>query len=108
MADVDDPQMRAIYAERGKNQLSYTPEADESALIEALDAAEPTATAAVEAEDFGAAMSALASLRAPIDAFFDNVTVNDPDAAKRTARLELLARLRDAVHRVADFSRIEG
>lgn len=53
-------------------------------------------------------MSALASLRAPIDAFFDSVTVNDPDAAKRAARLDLLARLRDAVHRVANFSRIEG
>ena len=53
-------------------------------------------------------MVALATLRAPIDAFFDAVTVNDPDPAKRTARLALLARIRDAVHQVADFSRIEG
>ena len=53
-------------------------------------------------------MAALASLRAPIDAFFDKVTVNDPDAAKRERRLNLLARFRDAVHRVADFSKIEG
>jgi glycyl-tRNA synthetase beta chain len=36
------------------------------------------------------------------------VTVNDPDQSKRTRRLNLLARFRDAVHRVADFSRIEG
>ncbi|PZO66655.1 MAG: glycine--tRNA ligase subunit beta, partial [Pelagerythrobacter marensis] len=72
------------------------------------DAAEPQARAAVEAEDFAAAMAALASLRAPIDRFFDSVTVNDPDPAKRAARLALLARLRDAVHQVADFSRIEG
>jgi len=53
-------------------------------------------------------MRALAALRAPVDAFFDKVTVNDADPAKRTARLGLLARVRDAVHRVADFSRIEG
>ena len=53
-------------------------------------------------------MAALATLRAPIDAFFDKVTVNDSDPAKREARLALLARMRDAVHQVADFSRIEG
>jgi glycyl-tRNA synthetase beta chain len=47
-------------------------------------------------------------LRAPIDRFFEEVTVNDADANKRGARLALLARFRDAVHRVADFSRIEG
>ena len=53
-------------------------------------------------------MAALASLRAPIDAFFDAVTVNDADAGKRAARLALLARVRDAVHKVADFSKIAG
>jgi glycyl-tRNA synthetase beta chain len=53
-------------------------------------------------------MAALATLRAPIDAFFDTVTVNDADPAKRSARLDLLAAFRDAVHKVADFSRIEG
>ena len=83
-------------------------EPQERALVEALDAAEPRASAAVEAEDFTAAMAALASLRRPIDDFFDHVTVNDPDQAKRARRLDLLARFRDAVHRVADFSRIEG
>ena len=83
-------------------------EPQERALVEALDAAEPKASAAVEAEDFTAAMAALALLRKPIDEFFDRVTVNDPDQAKRTRRLNLLARFRDAVHRVADFSRIEG
>ena len=55
-----------------------------------------------------AAMAALATLRAPIDAFFESVTVNAPEPAKRTARLALLARVRDAVHQVADFSKIEG
>jgi glycyl-tRNA synthetase beta chain len=53
-------------------------------------------------------MEALASLRKPIDAFFDHVTVNDADQSKRTRRLNLLARFRDAVNQVADFSKIEG
>ena len=88
--------------------LSYTPEKAEADLIAALDSAEPAAAAAVEAEDFERAMAALASLRAPIDAFFDSVTVNDADPAKRAARLALLARVRAAVHTVADFSKIEG
>jgi glycyl-tRNA synthetase beta chain len=89
---------------RGNDEL----ESGEQALIAALDAAEPKASAAIEAEDFTAAMAALASLRGPIDAFFDHVTVNDPDPAKRERRLNLLLRFRDAVHRVADFSKIEG
>jgi glycyl-tRNA synthetase beta chain len=91
-----------------QKQLSYTPEDDEQKLIAALGSAAPKARAAVEAEDFEGAMAALATLRAPVDAFFDKVTVNDPDAVKREARLALLARMRDAVHLVADFSRIEG
>jgi glycyl-tRNA synthetase beta chain len=91
-----------------KIALSYTPEPAERALIDALDAAGPRAAAAVGAEDFATAMSALASLRAPIDAFFDGVTVNDADDQKRKFRLALLAAFRDAVHGVADFSRIEG
>ena len=81
---------------------------EEAALMNALDAAEPKATAAVETEDFTGAMGALASLRRPIDAFFDKVTVNDPDQAMRARRLKLLAQFRDAVNRVADFSKIEG
>ena len=91
-----------------KVELIYTAEPAEADLIAALDAAEPRATAAVKAEDFEGAMAALATLRAPIDAFFDKVTVNDADPAKRSARLALLARVRDAVHAVADFSKIAG
>jgi glycyl-tRNA synthetase beta chain len=82
--------------------------AQEKALIAALDQAEPKAAAAIEKEDFTGAMAALASLRKPIDDFFDQVTVNDPDKIKRERRLNLLARFRDAVNRVADFSKIEG
>ena len=77
-------------------------------MIAALDIAERAAAAAVAAEDFEGAMAALATLRAPIDAFFDAVTVNDPDRDKRAARLALLRRVRVAVHYVADFSRIEN
>ena len=87
---------------------TYDREPAEAALVAALDAAEPAAADAVAREDFAGAMAALATLRAPIDAFFDAVTVNDADPAKRAARLALLARVRDAVHGVADFSRIEG
>lgn len=88
--------------------VNPAPEPAEAALAAALDAAEPKATAAIEAEQFEDAMAALAILRAPIDAFFDQVTVNDADPAKRAARLGLLARMRDAVHKVADFAKIEG
>ncbi|MBV7259956.1 glycine--tRNA ligase subunit beta [Erythrobacter crassostreae] len=89
-------------------EVSYSPEPAEKALIDALDAAEPKAATAIEAEDFAAAMSALATLRAPIDRFFEDVIVNADEPHIRAARLDLLARFRDAVHRVADFSRIEG
>jgi glycyl-tRNA synthetase beta chain len=82
--------------------------AQEQALIDALDAAEPRASKAVETEDFIGAMEALASLRSPIDSFFDSVTVNVEDSGTRAERLNLLMRFRDAVHRVADFSKIEA
>ena len=112
LALVDDPDMKAVVdakmSERHARELSYTPEPAEKSLIEALDVAEPQASESIEKENFEAAMSALASLRAPIDAFFEAVTVNDPDPDKRAARLDLLARFRAAVHNVADFSKIEG
>ena len=88
--------------------LSYTPEKAEKTLIDALDAAQPQVTAAIADEQFETAMTALAALRGPIDEFFEDVTVNDSDEAKREARLALLARFRNAVHQVADFSQIEG
>jgi glycyl-tRNA synthetase beta chain len=88
--------------------LSYTPEKAEKTLIDALDVAQPQVTAAIEAEEFETAMTALAALRAPIDEFFEDVTVNDEDDTKREARLALLTRFRNAVHQVADFSQIEG
>lgn len=110
LALVDDPDVGDILAAEARREpgLGYAPEPAEQALIDALAAAAPRAAAAVEAERFAEAMAALATLRAPIDRFFDEVTVNADEADKRQARLALLARFRDAVHRVADFSRIEG
>lgn len=81
---------------------------EEAALAAALDRAVPEAQARIAAEDFGPAMAALATLRAPLDAFFDRVTVNDPASELRANRLGLLARLRAAMDAVADLSRIEG
>ena len=83
-------------------------EGAEALLAAALDAALPTAKQAVAEERFTDAMAALASLRGPVDAFFTHVMVNDPDPGIRARRLALLARFRDAVHGVADFSKIEG
>jgi glycyl-tRNA synthetase beta chain len=80
----------------------------DTALLTALDAAEPAATVAVSDERFTDAMAALATLRAPIDAFFEGVMVNDPNEAVRAYRLGLLSRFTGAVHGVADFSKIEG
>ena len=112
LENVDDPEMREIYAARieedGKSSLSYSPEPAEKALMDALDSSEPAAARAIAAEDFGAAMTALAGLRGPIDRFFEEVTVNADEENKRAHRLDLLARFRAAVHNVADFSRIEG
>jgi glycyl-tRNA synthetase beta chain len=87
---------------------TYSPDPAEAALADALALAGPSVDTALGQEDFTAAMAALAALRAPIDAFFEGVTVNDADANKRANRLDLLDQFRAAVHKVADFSRIEG
>ncbi len=81
---------------------------EETALFRALDVAIPDSTAALGKEDFGAAMAALAGLRAPVDAFFDKVTVNADDPKHRANRLRLLSRIGAAMENVADFSRLEG
>ena len=105
---VDDPALEGVAAQFAHPECNYAREPAEQALVDALNSAEPQATGAIAAEDFTTAMAALATLRGPIDAFFDQVTVNDADANKRASRLALLDRFRAAVHKVADFSRIEG
>ncbi|HEV7327510.1 MAG TPA: glycine--tRNA ligase subunit beta [Bosea sp. (in: a-proteobacteria)] len=81
---------------------------EEKALAVGLDKARDAASRAVAAEDYEGAMAALAELRPAVDAFFDKVTVNDPDPALRANRLKLLNQLREATRAVADFSRIVG
>jgi glycyl-tRNA synthetase beta chain len=81
---------------------------EEKALHSAITVALGQARKAVEAEDFEAAMRAIAKLRGPVDAFFDGVIVNDKDATFRENRLCLLNRIREVTLAVADFSKIEG
>lgn len=83
-------------------------QAEEKALHAALLAAEEKAGAAVASEKFAEAMAALSGLRAPIDAFFDKVTVNADDPGLRANRLALLQRFTAATATVADLSRLEG
>ena len=102
--------------EERKDGTTYAPDVapdrlaapEEAALAAALGAARTAAADALAREDFAAAMSALAPLRPAVDAFFDRVTVNDPDPSLRRNRLGLLASLRAALDGVADFSKIEA
>jgi len=105
-----------IRIEEKKDKRTYTgapdtklySQAEEKDLAKAIDATKKDAAAAVAKEDFAAAMTAMASLRPKVDAFFDMVTVNVDDKALRENRLRLLNEIREATRAVADFSRIEG
>ena len=87
-------------------RLAQVPE--EAALFAALDAAEAAIAPAMAAEDFAAAMRAMAALRAPVDAFFEAVQINTDNAVVRRNRLNLLHRIRAVCAGVADLGRIEG
>ena len=80
----------------------------ERALFTALDTAEPAICHAMARQDFPAAMTAIAALRTPIDAFFEAVQVNTDSQIVRRNRLNLLSRIREAGRQIADFTRIEG
>jgi glycyl-tRNA synthetase beta chain len=80
----------------------------EADLYEALMETGPLVRAALEGEDFAAAMAALATLRAPVDVFFDEVLVNSGVPEERNNRLALLAGVRELMLGVADFSRVNG
>jgi glycyl-tRNA synthetase beta chain len=105
-----------IRIEEKKDKREYTGAPDpslyqlpeEKSLAQAIDAARSEATRAVKAEDFEAAMYAMAKLRPYVDAFFDKVTVNVEDKPLRENRLKLLNEIRTATRAVADFSKIEG
>jgi glycyl-tRNA synthetase beta chain len=81
---------------------------EEKALAVALFRAREEAAAAIAGEDFEAAMLGLSALRAPVDAFFERVTVNAEDPALRVNRLRLLSALREATRTVAEFDAIQG
>jgi glycyl-tRNA synthetase beta chain len=105
-----------LTAEEKKDGVEYSLEPDakfaesapEKALFHALDSADHALARALGTEDFAAAMAALADLRAPIDAFFDGVTVNADNPILRRNRLCLLNRVREVMGRVADFGALEG
>jgi glycyl-tRNA synthetase beta chain len=80
----------------------------ETALFAALDTADANIAKAMQAQDFAAAMAAMAALRAPIDAFFTAVQVNDDSQVLRRNRLNLLSRIRKVCLQTADLTRIEG
>lgn len=80
----------------------------ERALFDALSAVKPQADAAFERGDYAASLSSLAALKAPVDAFFDQVMVNAEDAALRANRLGLLAILHQAMNQVADLSKLSS
>ncbi|WP_027543609.1 glycine--tRNA ligase subunit beta [Bradyrhizobium sp. WSM2254] len=80
---------------------------EEKALAKAIGEVQAEASAAVAKEDFAAAMSAMAKLRPPVDAFFEKVRVNDDDPKVRENRLKLLNEIRSATRAVADFSKIQ-
>ena len=81
-------------------------EAAEQALFEALGTVQPEADRLFEQGDHAGSLKALAALKAPVDAFFDDVMVNAEDAQLRANRLGLLKTLHEAMNRVADLSRL--
>ena len=83
-------------------------EDDAQGLADSLTGVETAVKASIAREDFAGAMTALATLRQPLDVFFENVTVNADDAAVRLANLNLLARIGRSMDQVAEFSNIEG
>ena len=105
-----------LAAEEKRDGIDYSDDVDrallkgeeEVALTRAVEIANAGAAQKVENGNYAAAMTSLAQLREPVDAFFEKVLVNDPDLALRINRLNLLAKLRDTMHLVADFSKITG
>jgi glycyl-tRNA synthetase beta chain len=103
---IEEKKDKASHA--GDYDLKLLVDKEELALAAAIEQARQDTIAAINVENFKGAMNALADLRAPVDAFFDKVTVNAADAKLRLNRLRLLSQIRAATLNVADFSRIAG
>ncbi len=103
---IEEKKDKRSYDEAPDATLLEAPE--EKALAKAVDEVDRAAAKAIDGENFEAAMTAMAKLRAPVDAFFDSVTVNVDDPKLRENRLRLLNRIRNTTKTVADFSKIAG
>ena len=103
---IEEKKDKTTYAEAYDIKLLV--EKEEAGLAAAIEQAKQDTVAALNVENFTGAMNALADLRGPVDAFFEKVTVNAPDAALRANRLKLLSEIRAATLNVADFSKISG
>jgi len=105
---VRDEEKKDKKSYAGDYDLDQLSAKEELALAAAIESVKQDTRAAINVENFAGAMRALAELRAPVDAFFDTVTVNAPDARVRANRLALLSQIRAATLNVADFSKITG
>ncbi len=103
---IEEKKDKKSYA--GTYQVALLKEKEEAALAAAIESVKQDTAAAINVENFAGAMRALAELRAPVDAFFDKVTVNTEDAALRANRLHMLSEIRAATSNVADFTKIAG
>ena len=103
---IEEKKDKASYT--GGYDLKLLKEKEELALAAAIESVKQDTVAAINVENFKGAMNALAELRAPVDHFFDKVTVNDADPTLRANRLKLLSEIRAATLTVADFSKIAG
>jgi len=103
---IEEKKDKATYS--GAPDASLFESDEDKTLGAEIAVARDAAAKSVAKEDFAGAMAALAKLRGPVDAFFEEVTVNAEDDKVRENRLKLLAEIRTALHGVADFSKIEG
>jgi len=103
---IEEKKDKKSYA--GPYDLKLVTEKEETALAAAIEATKQDTVAAINVENFAGAMRALSDLRAPVDAFFDEILVNADDPKIRENRLRLLSEIRAATQTVADFSKISG
>jgi glycyl-tRNA synthetase beta chain len=103
---IEEKKDKTSYA--GGSQSDLLRQNEERRLAEHLGQSASGAEDAIAAENFVAAMEAMSRLRAPVDAFFDHVTVNCDEPALRMNRLRLLSQFRSTMSKIADFGQIEG
>lgn len=105
--DIEEKKDKTKYAD-APAILEGKTKTEDMELIQVMTTKMPLVWASIGKEQFTGAMTALSSLRKPIDAFFENVLINDPDTKIRCNRLNILAQIRTIFNMIADFSRIEG